>query len=200
MGTPDFAVESLKALIDAGYEVVGVVTAPDKPAGRGQKLSESAVKEYALAHNLTLLQPTNLKDERFSNLKPWNVQWAVGGGPVLMTNGKINITNNQEHKFAGKAILDRHPRTAMGYTQDNKIIILAVQGRFPGIAEGATLTQEAHILKDLGCWEALNLDGGGSSCLLVNGKEDKQCRKGICQLTCNYFNIFSCSMVSRCNH
>ncbi|MBK9570391.1 MAG: phosphodiester glycosidase family protein [Chitinophagaceae bacterium] len=50
-------------------------------------------------------------------------------------------------------------------------MILVIQGRFPGIAEGATLTQEAQIFKDLGCWEALNLDGGGSSCLLVNGKE-----------------------------
>ena len=79
--------------------------------------------------------------------------------------------NNRELKFAGKAIEDKHPRTAMGYTKDNKLVILLVQGRFPGIAEGATLTQEARLLKDIGCYEALNLDGGGSSCLLVNGKE-----------------------------
>lgn len=59
----------------------------------------------------------------------------------------------------------------MGYTTDNKLIILVIEGRNPGIAEGATLTQEAQMLKDLGCWEALNLDGGGSSCMLVNGKE-----------------------------
>jgi Exopolysaccharide biosynthesis protein related to N-acetylglucosamine-1-phosphodiester alpha-N-acetylglucosaminidase len=50
-------------------------------------------------------------------------------------------------------------------------VILVIQGRTPGIAEGATLLQEAQILKDLGCTEALNLDGGGSSCMLVNGKE-----------------------------
>ena len=59
----------------------------------------------------------------------------------------------------------------MGYTKDNKLIILVIEGRNPGKAEGATLTQEAQMLKDLGCWEALNLDGGGSSCMLVNGKE-----------------------------
>lgn len=59
----------------------------------------------------------------------------------------------------------------MGYTKDNKVIILVIEGRNPGKAEGATLTQEAQILKDLGCWEALNLDGGGSSCMLVNGAE-----------------------------
>jgi exopolysaccharide biosynthesis protein len=59
----------------------------------------------------------------------------------------------------------------MGYTNDGKLIILVIQGRTPGKAEGATLIQEANMLKDIGCWEALNLDGGGSSCLLVNGKE-----------------------------
>ncbi len=104
-------------------------------------------------------------------LSKWKVRTAVGGGPVLLQNGEIKITNNEELKFAGKAIDDKHPRTAMGYTKDNKLIILVVEGRNPGKAEGATLTQEARIFKDLGCWEALNLDGGGSSCMLVNGKE-----------------------------
>ncbi len=102
---------------------------------------------------------------------PWKMKTAVGGGPVLLQNGEIRISNNEEIKFAGKAIDDKHPRTAMGYTMDNKLIILVIEGRNPGIAEGATLTQEAQMLKDLGCWEALNLDGGGSSCMLVNGKE-----------------------------
>lgn len=102
---------------------------------------------------------------------PWKMKTAVGGGPVLLQNGEINITNNEELKFAGKAIDDKHPRTAMGYTKDNKLIILVIEGRNPGIAEGASLLQEAQIFKNLGCKEALNLDGGGSSCLLVNGKE-----------------------------
>ncbi len=65
MGTPEIAVASLDAIVQAGYDVVGVVTVPDKPAGRGKKLSESAVKQYALTHNLHLLQPANLKDEQF---------------------------------------------------------------------------------------------------------------------------------------
>ena len=104
-------------------------------------------------------------------LKKWKMKTAIGGGPVLMQSGIISITNNEEMKFAGKAIEDKHPRTAMGYRKDNKLIMLVVQGRFPNIAEGATLGQEAQILKDLGCWEAINLDGGGSSCMLVNGKE-----------------------------
>lgn len=108
---------------------------------------------------------------RYGMKEKWRMQTAVGGGPVLLQNGGIRITNNEERKFMGKAINDKHPRTAMGYTKDNKLIILVVQGRTPGLAEGATLTQEAQMLKELGCVEALNLDGGGSSCLLVNGKE-----------------------------
>jgi methionyl-tRNA formyltransferase len=65
MGTPDFAVATLKALLDTDYNVVGVITAPDRKAGRGQKLRASAVKEFALEHNLNILQPKNLKAESF---------------------------------------------------------------------------------------------------------------------------------------
>lgn len=65
MGTPDFAVASLKALVEKGYNIIGVITAPDKPAGRGQQLKKSEVKEYAESQNLTILQPTNLKNEDF---------------------------------------------------------------------------------------------------------------------------------------
>jgi len=100
----------------------------------------------------------------------WKMKNAVGGGPVLLQNGEIRISNNEELKFAGKAIEDKHPRTAMGYTRDHQLIILVIEGRHPGTAEGATLTQEARLLQELGCVEALNLDGGGSSCMLVNGK------------------------------
>lgn len=67
MGTPDFAVTTLKTLVKNNYNIVGVITAPDKPAGRGRKLNESAVKQYAKSQDLTILQPTNLKDENFIN-------------------------------------------------------------------------------------------------------------------------------------
>lgn len=65
MGTPDFAVRILDELIHQAFNVVGVVTAPDKPAGRGQQINESAVKKYAVSKGLNILQPTNLKDEVF---------------------------------------------------------------------------------------------------------------------------------------
>lgn len=78
MGTPEFAVGILDTIIKNNYDVVGVITAADKPAGRGQKIKYSAVKEYALANNLTLLQPTNLKDENFlAELKALNANLQI---------------------------------------------------------------------------------------------------------------------------
>lgn len=115
-----------------------------------------------------------LKPSQFNapvHWRKWKMQTAVGGGPVLVQNGVYKVTNNEEQKFAGKGLTDKHPRTAMGYTRNGELIVLAVEGRAPGKAEGASLKQLAEIFVSLGCEEALNLDGGGSSCLLINGKE-----------------------------
>lgn len=133
-----------------------------------KKDSLNSTSKYMYAPNLRHW-PTMQK--RLGIVGKWKMKTAVGGGPVLIQDGQIHITNNEERKFAGNAINDKHPRTTMGYTKDGKLIILMFEGRFPGRAEGASLTQEAKVLQSLGCWEALNLDGGGSSCLLVNGKE-----------------------------
>lgn len=78
MGTPEFAVESLRCLVEGGYNVVGVITMPDKPAGRGHKLQYSAVKQYALEHDLPLLQPEKLKDEAFLEaLRAWKADLQI---------------------------------------------------------------------------------------------------------------------------
>jgi methionyl-tRNA formyltransferase len=78
MGTPEFAVPSLHILIQNGYNIVAVVTAPDKPAGRGKIMSESAIKQYALKNNIPLLQPTNLKDQKFiDDLKLYNADLQI---------------------------------------------------------------------------------------------------------------------------
>ncbi|WP_310595569.1 methionyl-tRNA formyltransferase [Flavobacterium sp.] len=78
MGTPEFAVGILDTILQHNYEVVGVITAADKPAGRGQKIKYSAVKEYALTHELPLLQPINLKDESFlEELKALNANLQI---------------------------------------------------------------------------------------------------------------------------
>lgn len=65
LGTPDFAVESLRRIVDGGYNVVGVVTMPDKPAGRGKHLQQSAVKQFAVSRGLKVMQPERLKDDAF---------------------------------------------------------------------------------------------------------------------------------------
>ena len=112
LGTPDFAVESLKALLHAGHTVVGVVTAPDKPAGRGQKLSESAVKQYAQEQGLPILQPIKLKDPEFiaqlSALKP-DLQVVVAFRMLpetvwnLPPKGTVNVHGSLLPKYRGAA-------------------------------------------------------------------------------------------------
>lgn len=123
----------------------------------------SHAKKYSVNSNKQTSQNT-------TDLKKWKVKTAIGGGPVLLQNGEVAVSNNEELKFSGKAIDDKHPRTCMGYTKNGKLIVMVIQGRYADAA-GATLTEEAQLLKKLGCVEALNLDGGGSSCMLINGKE-----------------------------
>lgn len=78
MGTPDFAVASLDILVQNGYNIVGVITAPDKPAGRGKQIQQSAVKQYAVAHNLNVLQPEKLKNPDFlAELKALNADLQI---------------------------------------------------------------------------------------------------------------------------
>lgn len=101
--------------------------------------------------------------------RKWKVKTAIGGGPVLVQNGEVEISNNEERKFAGKQKDNLEPRTAIGYTKDNKIIVFVCEGRSQDAA-GLSLPAMASIMKDLGCTEAMNLDGGGSSCMLINGK------------------------------
>ena len=135
-------------------------------APKKDSLSHFSLKD-ARNYNATVIDPE--KQSRIDFTK-WKVKTAVGGGPVLVQHGEIKITNNEELKFTGKAENDKHPRTGMGYTADGKLIILMIEGRNKN-ASGATLVQMAELFKQLGCREAMNLDGGGSSCLLVNGKE-----------------------------
>jgi methionyl-tRNA formyltransferase len=112
MGTPEFAVSSLDALIKAGANIVGVVTAPDKPAGRGLQLQQSAVKKYAVENNLHLLQPVKLKDptflEELSNCKA-DLQIVVAFRmlPESVWNlppiGTINLHGSLLPKYRGAA-------------------------------------------------------------------------------------------------
>jgi hypothetical protein len=109
----------------------------------------------------------DIYDLRDVDWKWWKMQTAVGGGPTLIHDGEIRITDKEEQIFSETNL--KQARTAMGYTKDNRLIILVVQGGSE--AGGASFEQEARILKSLGCYEALNLDGGANSCMLINGKE-----------------------------
>jgi len=112
MGTPDFAVASLNALVETGFEIVGVVTAADKPAGRGQKLQESAVKKYAVEKGLKVLQPLKLKDPEFiAELKALNADLHVVVAfrmlPEIVWNmpakGTINLHGSLLPQYRGAA-------------------------------------------------------------------------------------------------
>ena len=112
MGTPEFAVASLKALLEAGLNVVAVVTAPDKPAGRGLQMHQSAVKEFALQHRLPVLQPEKLRAPEFINqLKALQPQLQVVVAfrmlPELVWNlpplGTINLHGSLLPQYRGAA-------------------------------------------------------------------------------------------------
>lgn len=116
MGTPEFAVASLDALVKKGYDIVGVVTAPDKPAGRGMKLQQSAVKKYAEEHGLKVLQPVKLKDPAFiEELKSLGADLQVVVAfrmlPEQVWNmppqGTINVHGSLLPQYRGAAPINR---------------------------------------------------------------------------------------------
>jgi hypothetical protein len=112
-------------------------------------------------------------DAEPANGREYVAQSAIGGGPVLIKDGELTTAASWADELTATDILTGSaPRTAVGYTDDNKVILFVCEGRnaTPN-TPGFTLAEMAAILKDLGCIEALNLDGGGSSCMLVNGQE-----------------------------
>ena len=98
MGTPEFAVASLRALVEGGYRVVGVVTMPDKPVGRhGSVLQASAVKQYALSQGFPVLQPENLKDERFiRELRALRADLQIVVQPACLTLAAISRSGTHQ--------------------------------------------------------------------------------------------------------
>lgn len=116
MGTPEFAVASLRALMDAGHAIAAVVTAPDKPSGRGLQLTESAVKRFAVEHNLPVLQPERLKDPQFlESLKALNADLFVVVAFRMLPEvvwsmppkGTINLHGSLLPKYRGAAPIQR---------------------------------------------------------------------------------------------
>lgn len=116
LGTPEFAVASLQALVEAGANIVAVITAPDKPAGRGKQIQQSAVKQYALSQNLKVLQPERLKDPNFlEELKSYKADLQVVVAfrmlPVVVWDmphmGTINVHGSLLPQYRGAAPINR---------------------------------------------------------------------------------------------
>jgi hypothetical protein len=142
-------------------------------------------KAYAFEDNPAIAKGENaipsIYDMNNVEWKWWNMETAIGGGPTLLHDGFINVTNKEEQMFVGEEN-KRTARTAIGYTTDQRLIMLVIQGNAEA-TEGATLLQEAVLLKEIGCYEAINLNGGDNSSLLINGKETiKPSGKNIPQL------------------
>lgn len=93
----------------------------------------------------------------------------IGGGPRLVENGQIKITGEIE-RFQPDVLYSRAPRTALGITKDKKLLLVTVNGRQPGISVGVTLTELAEIMIDLGAVDAMNLDGGGSTTMVIRNQ------------------------------
>lgn len=127
------------------------------------------------AHNKWISAPLPIPSETFpEGGRAFSAKTAIGGGPLLIDNGEVKNTYVAE-LFYGDSGIDptgNQPRTAIGVTRDKKMIIFVCEGRqmTKGI-KGLSTEDVANVLLDLGCVEAINLDGGGSSCMLVNGKE-----------------------------
>lgn len=97
------------------------------------------------------------------------VQHAIGGGPMLLHNGQVQGVP-QAQRFQGDVLWGRAPRSAVGMTHDGKYMLVTIDGRRPGYSVGATLSELAYTMKELGAVDALNLDGGGSTTMVVRNR------------------------------
>lgn len=155
---------TLKAKVLTLTDETGAVAVPAK----GLVLSGTgAAAEWLKAHAVAGKE-LQIRTEVMEEGKDWtSVQEAVGGGPVLLLNGKEDIQVAREH-MALSFSTARHPRSALAVKGDGTVLILAVDGR-QALSRGMSLPELAATLKDLGAVDAVNLDGGGSTCLSVRG-------------------------------
>ena len=105
-----------------------------------------------------------------SSSTPWSAaEDVLAAGPKLVTNGRVDVTDQRE-KMLPMFATDLHPRTAMASLADGRALLLVVDGRQPGVSVGMSLHELAQLLIDMGATEAINLDGGGSTTMVVRGK------------------------------
>ncbi|MEW6126617.1 MAG: phosphodiester glycosidase family protein [Acidobacteriota bacterium] len=140
----------------------------------GYVLSASgAARDWAL-RNLRVGERLRIRTELVAVEKAQSEKWrraefVVGGVPQLIKDGRIEITHEQEN-IRANFVTDRHPRTAIAKLKDGRLLLMTVDGRQPGYSAGMGLRQLAEILLEFGAIEAINLDGGGSTTMVVEGK------------------------------
>lgn len=162
---------------------------------RGKKLPASGTVTVEIEKKCSVPQDNDIPEKRWilsfgenragltSGLKPGDVcriqvslnpggkdiYQAISGGPRLLRKGKLSVEHKEEGQRKGFDV-ERHPRTAVGFSRDRRILVLAVvDGRQPGYSLGMNLYELARFMLKQGCYEAMNLDGGGSSTMVVNG-------------------------------
>ncbi len=168
--TPEYARSTLTSEIGKEFvivkgKIVGVHTKDALIPPDGVVVSAGGVKASLLS-SLNLGQTVELD---YSIDNPWNsIKHALCGGPRLLSNGKVSI-NGKEEKFDNSIINGRHPRTAVAMTFDGDLLLIAVDGRKKD-SIGMKLSELAEYLQRLGCMHAINLDGGGSTAMYLNGK------------------------------
>ena len=113
------------------------------------------------------LEPARGERARGTGRSVGEVKHAVAAGPMLIKNGDMRVTNDEEMLFAGRD--DRHPRTVVGL-RGSKLYLMVIDGRQKGVSRGSTLLQAARLMSEWGVSNAMNLDGGGSSTLVVGGR------------------------------
>jgi exopolysaccharide biosynthesis protein len=168
--TPEYARSSLTPakgleLVLVRGRIVGIHRNDTLIPPDGVVVSASGVKAEALKH-LRLGEKVELD---YSVEKPWNlIKHAVCGGPRLVSDGKTDI-NGKEEKFSNSIVYGRHPRTAVAITFNGDLLFVVVDGRSKR-SVGMKLEELASYLRKLGARHAINLDGGGSSSMIINGK------------------------------
>ena len=168
--TPEYARSTLTSEIGKEFvlvkgKIVGIHTKDALIPPDGVVVSAGGVKA-SLLNTLTLGNSVELD---YSIDKPWNsIKHALCGGPRLLANGRVSI-NGKEEKFDNSIINGRHPRTAVAMTFDGDLLLIVVDGRKKD-SIGMKLSELAEYLQRLGCIHAINLDGGGSTAMYLNGK------------------------------
>lgn len=117
------------------------------------------------------------------------VRYAVGGGPTIVKDGRVYV-NAKEEGFSAAIAKGRSPRTAIGYTRDGRTLLVTVDGRNPKYSVGCTLFELARLMRELGAVQAINLDGGGSSTMVIGGKLVNHVSAGKERLVSNAIGVF----------